>query len=63
MGPFRRARGGGNVRKLREALVPTSCYPLVLQLFKAIRHVLVPARLIDGWSFELICELTVNPIF
>ena len=43
--------------------MPTSCYPLVLQLFKAIRHVLVPARLIDGWSFELICELTVNPIF
>ena len=33
-------------------MMPTSFYPLPLQLFNGLRHVLVPARLIDGWSFE-----------
>ena len=33
-------------------LVPISFYPILLQLFNGRCHVLVPARIIDGWSFE-----------
>ena len=33
-------------------MMPISFHPLPLQLFNGRCHVLVPARIIDGWSFE-----------
>ena len=33
-------------------MMPISVHPLFLQSFNGLHHVLVPARIIDGWSFE-----------
>ena len=45
-------REGCFTRSRVATLVPISFYPLFLQLFNGRCHVLVPARIIDGWSFE-----------